>query len=134
MFNHKPDEFNKTRNQGFTLIEVLIAVTLFAFGIIAVASLQATAINGNATAKRHSEAATLAVDQIEKLKRSGYPPNPGNETVVVPGGGTYDIAWTVSDGAIKDTKFVDVTVDWDDAGKAKSLSFRFLKALNIKDF
>jgi prepilin-type N-terminal cleavage/methylation domain-containing protein len=143
MFYNKSAEYiNHIRNRGFTLIEVLIAITLFAIGILAVASLQATAINGNATAKRHSEAATLAVDRIEKLKRTGYDLVSGNETVEVPGG-TYKIAWTVCDQnscgnppafIVARTQFVDVTVVWQDAGKTKSLAFRFLKANKVLEF
>ena len=39
-------------NQGFTLIEVLIALAIFAVGFLALSSMQITAINTNANSRR----------------------------------------------------------------------------------
>ena len=51
------------RQAGFTLIEVLIVVLVFSFGILAMANLQATAIRLSTDAQQRAEATYLA-DQL----------------------------------------------------------------------
>ncbi len=53
--------------RGFTLIEVLIAMAIFAIGVLAVTSMQMRSINLNTTARLQTEAATLAVGWMERL-------------------------------------------------------------------
>ena len=42
---------DRPNQEGFTLIEILIAVTIFAIGMLAVGSMQVSGIRGNATAQ-----------------------------------------------------------------------------------
>lgn len=55
------------RQAGFTLIEVLIAITLLAVGILAAATMQISALGGNDMAMRTTEATTIASDWAERL-------------------------------------------------------------------
>lgn len=45
---------------GFTLVEVLVALTIFAIGLLALAGMQVTAIKGGATSQRVTAAVALA--------------------------------------------------------------------------
>ncbi|MBC2714293.1 MAG: prepilin-type N-terminal cleavage/methylation domain-containing protein [Desulfobacteraceae bacterium] len=54
-------------NRGFTLIEVLIAIAIFAIGFLAVGLMQVNALNSTNSARRTTEAMTLAEDQAELL-------------------------------------------------------------------
>ena len=58
--------------KGFTLIEVLIALTIFSIGVLAVAAMQMTTIRGIASARRITEATSLAENQIENLIQLPY--------------------------------------------------------------
>ena len=58
--------------QGFTLIEVLIAITLLAIGVLAAAGMQISAIGGNHLAIRVTEASTLAGSTAEDLSGLGF--------------------------------------------------------------
>ncbi len=57
---------------GFTLLEVLIATLIFVFGILVVGNMQITSIQGNSFANSLTEASTVAQDQIETLLNSSY--------------------------------------------------------------
>ncbi len=53
--------------KGFTLIEILIAMTIFAIGILALAAMQITAIKGNSSAREMTEASNVAQSKMEEL-------------------------------------------------------------------
>lgn len=55
------------RQRGFTLIEVMVALLIFSFGVLALIGLQATAINQSGQAKYRSDAAMLANQLIGEL-------------------------------------------------------------------
>ena len=62
-----------TKNQrGFTLVELLIALFIFAVGILGVATMQTTSIQGNSKGRRISEASNLAADRIEMFMSLDY--------------------------------------------------------------
>jgi type IV pilus assembly protein PilV len=58
----------RTDNQGFTLIEVLVAMVIATVGLVGVAMMQGYAIEGNATASRYSQATSLAQARLEQIK------------------------------------------------------------------
>lgn len=62
----------KDNQQGFTLIEIMIAITVFAIGILAVASMQISAIKGNSFASGMTEACTVAQDKTEEIMSLDY--------------------------------------------------------------
>ena len=57
---------------GFTLIEVIIAISILTVGLLAVATMQTAAIQGNFFAYRTTEATTLAQDRLEYLLSLPY--------------------------------------------------------------
>ena len=68
-----PEQKTKTeisacmQNSGFTLIEVLIAIAVFAVGMLAVGSMQISAVNNNFAARMRTEATILASEKMEEL-------------------------------------------------------------------
>ncbi len=89
----------KKKNQGYTLIEVLIAMAIFALGFLALASIQVKSITQNASAKMYTEATTMAVESLERLISLPYDHsdlnqqnNPHSMTT-----GGYTIEWNVQD-------------------------------------
>ena len=118
----------KEKEQGFTLVEVLIALTIFAIGILAIASMQMWGLRGNSSAMYHTEAATFAADRIETLMTVDYADlADGSETQG--DSNEYTISWTVStDNPINNTATITVDVQWNDRGLAKSASFTCYKA------
>ncbi len=125
----------KKKEDGFTLIEVLIAITIFAVGLLAVAAMQTSAIKMNSTAGKLTNLSTWGMDKIEELstlqytdpwlETAGNPPNldtannTHRQTV-----GDYTISWTVNNNdPIPNVKNITVTV----TGLGKSTNISFLK-------
>ena len=92
------------QTQGFTLIEVVIAMTILAFGIIATMPMFVHAAKENAGAGDRGMVGTLAVDRMEDLRGGFYYSlvNGGSLTGNVSGysdtsNPDYDVRWTVAD-------------------------------------
>lgn len=115
------------KEEGFSLLEVLIAISIFSIGILAVATMQISAINGNASARRHTEAATFAADRAERLMALPY-----DHAELAAGAHPGSPSWTVTDDTpVPNTKTVNVIVTWSDRGTQKSLSLDFIKARDV---
>lgn len=59
-------------NEGLTILEVLVGVAILSFGLLAVATMQGSAIKGNSQAIGTTEAITLAQGKLEELMRLPY--------------------------------------------------------------
>jgi type IV pilus assembly protein PilV len=62
----------KLKQQGYTLVEILIAITILAFGLLAVATMQVRAIKTNAIASSISQGLTLGQAKVEELMNLAY--------------------------------------------------------------
>ena len=123
---------------GFTLLEVLIAISILTVGLLGVAQMQIMGIRGNYFSGNTTTVLTLAEEKMEdllgksytdaELTGSGAPGtnhndvnNPIDETGQA--GGIYTRMWTVIDNTpIADTKTVTVSVSWDNLSHQVSLS------------
>jgi len=123
---------------GFTLLEVLIAISILTVGLLGVAQMQIMSIRGNYFSGNTTAALTLAEEKMEdllgksytdaELTGSGAPGtnhNDANNPIDEAGqaGGIYTRMWTVIDNTpITDTKTVTVSVGWDNLSHQVSLS------------
>ena len=62
-------------NRGFTLVELLIALTIFAIGLLALAGMQLTAIQANSSSDRLSLETAAAQGIMEEIR--SWRPNDG---------------------------------------------------------
>jgi type IV pilus assembly protein PilV len=111
----KCQTMDRTRDQhGFTLLEVMIALAIFAIGILAVSAMQMNSINQNAAARMQTEATTVATDAMERLLALPYDHgqldadvtlNPHRQVV-----GAYTVQWSVTTPAVSDPVYGDMPV------------------------
>ena len=111
---------------GFTLLEVLVSVSILAFGVLAVGTMQVVSIQQNARADRVTEASVWARDRMERLMALTYSTtgtdadlDEGTYEDDSPPAG-YAIDWEITDGCAttgcdtpQDTKLIEVTVAHD---------------------
>ncbi len=120
---------NNSQN-GFTLVEVMMAMVILGIGIFAVVGLQVRNVGYNTGSKKQTEGYTWAMDQIENLLAIPYNNTildvQGNTVTVVAGDGhmttkgPYTVEWDVEDnghgagalGNIENSKRVHVSVRW----------------------
>jgi type IV pilus assembly protein PilV len=129
--------------KGFSLVEILIAMTVFAVGLLALAGMQITAIQGNAFSGTTTDAATLAQDRLEQLMPLTYSSlttdddlaagahPPGTQQIggtVTIQGITYTNTWNVTDNSpIDNTKTVNMAVTWAENGRQRTVSVQGVK-------
>lgn len=63
---------NSNPQAGLTLIELLVALTILAIGLLGVALMQITAISGNTFSREMAVATELGQDMLEKLNALEY--------------------------------------------------------------
>lgn len=113
----------RSGEEGFTLLEIIIAISILTIGILGVASMQSASIRGNDLAGDVSEATCLATDQIESMLRQPYADLTSSTSPVTRG--IYSITWNVvQDQVYNDTATVTVVVTWQRPGSPKSITVR----------
>ena len=130
MYCHKAAETvrEKKGQQGFTLIEVLMAMAIFSLGMMAVGALQINSTNSNASARIHTEEYTWVVDQIERLTALPYDDDDleaGDHSVDQD---PYTVSWTVADDdPVVGAKRITETADGSHR-RARPITIEFIKA------
>ena len=152
----RADISSRERQEGFTLLEVIIAISILTVGLLAVASMQGSAIMANASATDITDATTMAADRLEKLAalsynhtdlqdtdgdgaaglgNTGFDADPLTAADADFGiaqqtarGKTYSVYWNIAANDPKvGTKTIQVIVTWEDHGRTKQLSLRHIK-------
>jgi prepilin-type N-terminal cleavage/methylation domain-containing protein len=146
------------RNEGLSLLEVLAAIAILSFGLLAVATMQGSSIKGNSQAIGTTEAITLAQDKVEELMRLSYndadltdTDNDGTSQDADDDGddddgdnfglddtagadrseanGRYTLYWNIAvDEPIANVKTIRIIVEWSDRGAQKNAVVDFMKA------
>ena len=110
------------------MLEVLAAIAILCFGLLAVASMQSSAIQGNYTGRLQTEGTTWAQDRLEKHLALPYDDAKLNDTMnlyisdpYLPSPAGYTIEYRVDvDTPITDTKLIRVRVQWTDKGVTRT--------------
>lgn len=107
-------------NRGLSLIEVLVAITIFSIGLLATAALIVGIIRGNKFSKELTTATTLAQDQMEDIRRLGYSGTPSSDNTNTEDYNSITnyfsykrVTFTDVDNPDAGMKMVTVTVFWD---------------------
>ncbi len=123
------------RRGGFSLVEVMVAFSILAIGLLSVAAGQIYAMRGGSQGRHSSDAATVAQSQVENFLRLDFSDATLADTggAFVPAGGqpvqtivqtqagdavemSYLLSWRVVD-LDANRKSIDVRVTWDEPSR-----------------
>jgi type IV pilus assembly protein PilV len=128
--------------QGFTLVEVMIAMFILGVALMTLITMQVTGIRGNSTASRISTAADRGSSQVEAIFGMSYDLEPrltaamaanytaadANHKLPVSADG-YSIYWNVvNDQPLPNLKSIQVIINRLDQGQAKSITMNYIKS------
>jgi len=129
------------RSRGFSLVEVMIAVTILGVGLLAVTGAQIHALRGGKYGKHSAQAGVIANSQMEILKRTHWddlgavawtPLQDVNIQVDSPMGlrteQVYRLQWRITNVVVGQTRAIDVRVFWDEPERPnRSLTYSSLR-------
>lgn len=104
--------------KGFTLIEILLAVSLIVLGVIAVISVMSSGISSDMTVEGQIKALNLAQEKIEEIKNTAYASVASESRAAVTGFSGYERETVVSGTP----KQATVYVYWTYQGVQQTLS------------
>ena len=106
----------KNSDYGFTILEVLIAMVIFAIGILGVASMQTSAVTGNGKVRKFLEASAFAQNQVELLMSTTFNSLPASPATTVPiNGYTVNVLYSLDiDDDVTTNQDLDLDGDGDD--------------------
>lgn len=116
-----------SQKDGFTLMEVLVAMLLLTIGLLGVANLTVGIIKGNSYSKNVTTATIVAQQQIDQAQRVGYTNvnSLAGSTTVSMGGTSFTRATTVTNSSPlgeANMKTVSVAVSWNPGNNSVSLN------------
>ncbi len=103
-----------SRKNGFSLIEVLIALVLFAVGMLGVGAMQIGSIKGNSFSQEVTQATVLSQEKLEELKKMSFDDtnlSNGHHDEGVLSGSEFFRSYDVENTSTT-LKAVTVTVQW----------------------
>jgi prepilin-type N-terminal cleavage/methylation domain-containing protein len=125
----KADRSISGNSSGFSLIELMIAMAILAFGMLAAASMQYSAISNNTKGNIYTQANMLAKIKLEYLKNLDI----GSDELVAGNyndptliddneqpGGIYSRDWLIEDLGSQ-ARTITVTVQWTRLGETRSV-------------
>ncbi len=128
--------------KGFTLIELVVAILVFAIGILGIAKMQTVSVKGTSYGMHYSQALNIAQDKIEELKPLSMTgcntfnvgsPSIAEYTMKAPAGTNaddtvYTIRYDVTRVANStDVREVQMTVSWSETFYNPKVIIKFIK-------
>jgi prepilin-type N-terminal cleavage/methylation domain-containing protein len=120
------------KQKGFSLIELLIAMSILAIGMLAAASMQYSAVRNNSTGNVSTQATMLAKAQLEMLKNQDIDsatlaPGDYSDPTPIDGngnpGGIFNRSWRI-DPLGTSARRIRVTVQWKKFGGPRRVEVR----------
>ncbi len=126
-----------SNQKGFSLLELLIALTVLAIGLLGLAGLHIATIHGNVSGFKISTATAVAQERIEELKAldssaaalaAGVHDDDGSRVMQ---GITYSRSYTIQDNTpVSGTSSIILTVTWVEPGTGVTRNTRVFTRLN----
>lgn len=104
------------------MLEMLIAMTILAIGLLGIAALQIVAIQGSGYSIKYNQATVHISDEFEQLRNTPFNSlQSGHKSI-----GEYTVTTTVSAGPASNTRTVLIEATWQDkaGGRTRRASYQ----------
>lgn len=107
----------RTRSGGFSLAEVLVAISIFSISVLGIQALFLGLVQTTAQNAHYASAVELAQAELEELRSLPYGQVDSRTGMTTVAGMEYSITSVVTDGVPQpETKHIATTVSWVDRG------------------
>ncbi|MFH0925205.1 MAG: hypothetical protein V1872_06175 [bacterium] len=120
---------NHLNNKAFTLLEVLFALGIFSYGLLAILGLLLVGIKGNGISKNQTTAIFLAEAMMEEIKKAGYGNTTnGSDTINSIGiaDSIFKRSWDIDSSYGASTEKITVSVSWQDIDRNHTITLETL--------
>jgi len=118
----------KREKAGFTLTEVLVAMSIFSITALATGKLMLSSTQNVSLNAESTHAIALAQKKLEDLRNRRYDALDSNSETTLPGdwkGKSFTVTWvTTRDTPILNASTVSVTVSWTSHGQTRTYATR----------
>ena len=118
------------RSNGFTLVEVVVALVVFTIGLLAITAMQIVSTKGGYFSNNVTQATIFAQDKLENLKDLSYSDPQlasGQHDEGEMSGTVFSRQYNIVEDTGNSFKTITVTVQWVDRGN-HSLSFTTIRS------
>lgn len=110
--------------KGFTLIEIVMSLGILLIGVLAILALFPVGFDSAARSADLAKAAIFAQDQMEEIKRAGYPVTPvGTATAFSDPRFSHTVQVTTAGVPLDNCQRVTLTVSWNYKGRVHNENF-----------
>lgn len=101
----------RRRDRGFSLIEMMLAMTVLGIGILSIAQIIPLALAGSTQARVRTQAVQAGQERLDDLMAAPYDSLlAGNFSETIDG---YSVTWTISDDVpVPGSKRIDLVASW----------------------
>ncbi|MFP4477332.1 MAG: prepilin-type N-terminal cleavage/methylation domain-containing protein [Desulfatibacillaceae bacterium] len=127
----KEQESGSAREHGFSIIEILIAMSILSIGLLALAQMQVLALNKSTEVNRRNRAIVVAQDRIEQVVSTPYEDLDdlaGTDSVTIQDYGTFSVQTTVGADTGVSYRDIAVEVSWTEGDLNKSFRLTMIKS------
>lgn len=127
----------KNNNQGFTLLEVILSMSILAVGILSMGALQTSSVCLNNNASDITEAVRWASDKMEYLISLDYDSDELDADTYSETIDDFNVEWVITDdgpGTPATYKTITITITYSNlqsSGEDKAITFLSVKAQNV---
>jgi len=114
-------------NRGFTLVEMMIAMFLLYFVLLAMAGYMTTVLRAEGSSKKLSTAMVLLQDKVEQLRVGSLYALSNGSDILSNGNLDYQRSWQISSPS-NNLRMITVSVNWYDQGNPKTASVSTVRA------
>jgi type IV pilus assembly protein PilV len=112
-------------SDGFSLIEVMVAMCILGIGLLAVAQMIPVAMAGVTQAGVRTRAVQAAQEQLDDLRSNDWEDAALGAGTYSESQGNYTLDWTITDDdPVERSKRIDITASWVTASGTKSATLR----------